>query len=137
MDICYNLDNIQTAASQFIDYTAGHKVFAFHGDLGSGKTTFVKEICIQLLVENVVSSPTYSIINEYGLPNGSSIYHMDLYRVKNESEAMDAGVEECFLSGMTCFVEWPENAPLILPPDTVHCTFTRQTGNVRKLQIKL
>ena len=137
MDISYSLDNIQSAAKQFLEYTAGHTIFAFHGDLGSGKTTFIKELCAAFLVTNVVSSPTYSIINEYGTPDGKTIYHMDLYRVKNESEAMDAGVEECFLSGNTCFVEWPENAPLILPPEAVHCTFTREAGIVRKLQIKL
>ena len=137
MDITYSVENIQSAAKQFLEHTAGYKVFAFHGDLGSGKTTFIKELCAALHVTNIVSSPTYSIINEYSTPDGRTIYHMDLYRVKDDSEAMDAGVEECFLSGNTCFVEWPENAPLILPPDVVHCTFTREADNVRKLQIKL
>ena len=137
MDLTYSLENIETAAKQFLAATKMHKVFAFHGEMGSGKTTLIREICNQLEVRNVVTSPTFSIINEYATREGAIIYHMDLYRIKDESEAVDAGVEECINSGHTCFIEWPEKAPHILPADIVHIEFSRESGNQRKLQIKL
>ena len=137
MEMSYSLDDIQSAAKQFLDVTAGRKVFAFHGDLGSGKTTFIRALCAQLQISNAVTSPTFSIINEYSTLAGGIIYHMDLYRLKDESEAIDAGVEESINSGNTCFIEWPDKAPGILPPDIVHIVFTRESVNVRKLQIKL
>lgn len=137
MDMTYSLADIQEAANEFLDATKERKVFAFHGDLGSGKTTFIRALCNQLQVTNVVTSPTFSIINEYSTPGGRIIYHMDLYRIKDESEAVDAGVEECINSGNICFIEWPEKAPHILPPDIVHIVFSLEALNLRKLQIKL
>ena len=137
MDITYSLEDIQTSAKQFLEATVGRKVFAFHGEMGSGKTTLIRAICHELQITNVVTSPTFSIINEYVAPGGIIIYHMDLYRIKDEAEAVDAGVEECINSGNTCFIEWPEKAPQLLPPDIVHLVFSRESVNMRKLQIKL
>ena len=113
------------------------EVIAFHGEMGAGKTTFIKELCKTLGVVNEVCSPTYSIINEYETNNGINIYHIDLYRLKNEQEAINAGVEECFYSGNYCFIEWPEIAPNIIPENAVHCYLNIEGNNERKLQINL
>ena len=85
--------------------------------MGSGKTTFIHTLCETLQVSSPVTSPTFSIINEYAFPAGK-IFHLDLYRIKNEDEAIRAGVEDCLYSGEICLVEWPEKAPGIFPPDT-------------------
>ena len=119
MDVIYDLKQIQHVASRLLEVSAGSKVYAFHGEMGSGKTTFIHALCDELNVTSVVGSPTYAIINEYGYPSGS-IFHIDLYRVKDEEEALQAGVEECLYSNHICFVEWPERAPAIFPPGTVH-----------------
>jgi tRNA threonylcarbamoyladenosine biosynthesis protein TsaE len=105
--------------------------------MGAGKTTFITALCHALGVTNAVSSPTFSIINEYRSADGERIYHMDLYRLKDETEAMNAGVEDAIYSGDLCLVEWPEKAPGIFPPDTVHCYLQSVAGNQRKLQINL
>lgn len=137
MDSYFRLDNIKAAAQQFIEATKGKKVFAFHGEMGAGKTTFINTICKVLGVEDVVSSPTFSIINQYSTTDGQTIYHLDLYRLKDEEEAIMAGVEDCFYSGHYCFTEWPEKTPELLPPDTIHCFLTLAGTDERKLQIKL
>ena len=90
-------------------------VFVFHGEMGSGKTTFIKAICRHLGVQEAMSSPTFSIVNEYQTKDHKTIYHFDFYRIKNEAEAYDIGVEEYFDSGHYCFVEWPEKVPTLLP----------------------
>ena len=107
---------------------------AFEGEMGAGKTTFIAELCRQLQVSSAVSSPTFSIINEYLSPNGS-VYHLDLYRIKDEEEAIQAGVEELLHSGSTCFVEWPSRAPGLFPDDTVWVSFTISGADTRKLSI--
>ena len=137
MDSYFSLNDIELAARQFIENTAGRKVFAFHGDMGAGKTTFINTICKQLGVEDVVSSPTFSIINQYQTNTGQTIYHLDLYRLKDEEEAIMAGVEDCLYSGHYCFTEWPEKAPGLFPDNTVHCFLTLAGNESRKLQIKL
>lgn len=96
---------------------------AFHGSIGSGKTTFIHAMCEVKGVKDVVGSPTFAIINEYVFPpdkNSGMIYHIDLYRLKDEEEARRAGVEDCLYSDHICLVEWPEKAAGILPPGTVH-----------------
>ncbi len=137
MEFTYQLKEIAIVAEQFLQTTFQNKVIAFYGDMGAGKTTMIHEICQQMKVQNNVSSPTFSIINEYLSGDGNIIYHMDLYRIKNAREAVDAGVEECFHSGRMCLVEWPEKAPELFPKDTVECFITLVDENVRKLQIKL
>ncbi len=137
MDSFFKLNEIEATAKVFLQQTDGRKVFAFHGEMGAGKTTFITTICKELGVAEVTGSPTFSIINQYKNNNGEFIYHMDLYRLKDEEEALQAGVEDCFYSGNYCFVEWPDKAPDIFPEDTVHCFLSLAADNTRKLQIKL
>ncbi len=137
MDSIYRLEDIHHAAAEFLKRAAEHKVLAFHGEMGAGKTTFIKAICQELGVTGAVSSPTYSIINQYEAGNGKLVYHLDLYRLKDEEEALQAGVEECFYSGEYCLVEWPEKTPGLLPENTLHCYLTNSGNNERKLKIKM
>jgi tRNA threonylcarbamoyladenosine biosynthesis protein TsaE len=137
MDVYFHLNDIEAAARQFIDATPRRKVFAFHGDMGAGKTTFITTACKILGVKEVVSSPTFSIINQYTTAGGDIIYHLDLYRLKDEEEAIMAGVEDCFFSGHYCFTEWPEKAPGLFPVNTVHCFLTLAGNDERKLEIKM
>lgn len=112
------MDNINEVAAAFWQQAGDRKVMAFHGQLGAGKTTFISALCRQKKVASTVGSPTFSIINEYAYPGGK-MYHLDLYRLKDEAEAVGAGVEDCLYSGQICLVEWPERAPGIFPEDTV------------------
>ncbi|MBK7376099.1 MAG: tRNA (adenosine(37)-N6)-threonylcarbamoyltransferase complex ATPase subunit type 1 TsaE [Chitinophagaceae bacterium] len=137
MEVNFKLEEIQQAAEKLIAAAAGHKVFAFHGEMGAGKTTFIHALCERMGVMDVVSSPTFSIINQYRTADGQTIYHMDLYRMKDESEAIHAGVEDCLYSGHICLVEWPEKAPGIFPGDTLHISISYVDDNTRKLQINL
>lgn len=136
MEIYFHIQDIEKAAGEFLEKVAQRKVFAFHGDMGAGKTTFITTVCKVLGVEDVVSSPTFSIINLYKTTEGQVIYHLDLYRLKDEEEAIMAGVEDCFYSGNYCFTEWPEKAPGLFPDNTVHCYLTLAGDSERKLQIK-
>ncbi len=137
MDSKFSLEEIDSAAAHFLPIIKGHNVIAFYGDMGAGKTTFINALCRQLQVTDTVSSPTFSIINQYKTRDGNTVYHLDLYRLKDEAEAISAGVEDCFYSGKLCFVEWPEKAPALLPDDTLHCYLTLTGNSKRKLQIKL
>ena len=136
MVVDFSLKNINEAAKAFLTAIAGEKVIAFHGEMGAGKTTFIHAVCECLQVQST-SSPTFSIINEYVSPDGHHIYHMDLYRLKDEEEALNAGVEDALYSGNLCLVEWPAKAPGIFPENTIHCYLTVVHHNERKLQINL
>ena len=123
MELNFSLDNIKEIATRFWKTTGDAKVFAFHGDMGAGKTTFIHALCDVKGVKDAVTSPTFSIINEYSyLENGSEkkIFHLDLYRLKDEEEAIRAGIEDCLYSDNVCLVEWPDKAAGIFPSDTVH-----------------
>ena len=135
MDIIYKLSDISGAAAKFRAAIGDKKVIAFHGDMGSGKTTFIHALCDANGVKDVVGSPTFSIINEYSFPGGM-IFHIDLYRLKNEEEALRAGVEDCLYSDHVCLVEWPEKAPAIFPPDTIHVFIEVINSDSRHLTIK-
>jgi tRNA threonylcarbamoyladenosine biosynthesis protein TsaE len=137
MDVNFLLAELPETVSKFLQLIKQRKVIAFHGEMGTGKTTFIHALCDYLGVTEAVSSPTFSIINEYKASDGSIIYHMDLYRLKNTGEAITAGVEDCLYSGELCLVEWPDNAPGIFPDDTVHCYLKSIGNSKRKLQIKL
>lgn len=117
MHLKFEKAGIREAAKSFWKEAGDKKVFAFSGQMGAGKTTFITALCHEYGVEDTMSSPTFSIINEYRSPSGA-VYHIDLYRLKDELEAMHAGVEDIIHSGATCFVEWPERAPSIFPDDT-------------------
>ena len=137
MEISFSLPDIKEAAQQFLNAAGQRKVIALHGEMGAGKTTFVHAVCDELNVTDTVSSPTFSLINEYSSGAGDTIYHLDLYRIKDEQEAIAAGVEECFYSGALCLVEWPEKAPHLFPENTLHCWLHIKGNNERMLQIKL
>lgn len=107
------------AARKFVDEMGENRVFAFYGKMGAGKTTFIKAICEALGVEDVVTSPTFAIVNEYADANGEPVYHFDFYRIKNLKEAYDIGCEEYFYSGYPCFIEWPELVEELLPEDAI------------------
>ncbi|MDB5275176.1 MAG: tsaE [Ferruginibacter sp.] len=137
MELIYTLDNIEVAAKEFTNITNAFKVFAFEGEMGAGKTTFIHALCEVAGVTDGISSPTFSIINQYITPQRQLIYHIDLYRLKNEEEAIQAGVEDCLYSGNTCFVEWPQKAPGLFPDGTLHAAITAIDTNTRKLKINL
>lgn len=137
MDSNFSLEEINNIAATLLEQSGEHRVFAFHGEMGAGKTTLIKSLCSQLHVTDIVSSPTFSIINQYKTKDSNTVYHMDLYRIKSSEEALQAGVEECFYSGNYCFVEWPENAAGLLPGNSLHCYLSYSGDNERKLQIKL
>lgn len=137
MELIFDSDNIENAAKKFISLTHEYSVFAFTGELGAGKTTFINAICSQLEVAATVTSPTYSIIQEYDSKIKNTIYHMDLYRIKNIEEAIEAGVEDCLLSNNLCMVEWPEKAISLFPPTTVFASLQALSGNTRKLIVQL
>ena len=109
-----SLQELPQAASQLIDFAGNEKVFIFQGDMGTGKTTFIKAICKALGVDEGVTSPTFAIVNEYK-SIGKKIHHFDFYRLKTQTEALDMGAEEYFYSGNYCFIEWPEKIPDMLP----------------------
>jgi len=120
VEIQFALSDIDQAAQQFWAGIGGARVFAFHAPMGTGKTTFIAALCRAKGVHTGVSSPTFSLINEYETQSGSTLYHIDLYRLRDAEEARQAGVEDVLHSGHICFVEWPEKAPGILPDDTLH-----------------
>jgi tRNA threonylcarbamoyladenosine biosynthesis protein TsaE len=133
MEVIFKLENIRDAAEKIIAVINSGKVVAFHGEMGAGKTTFIHALCEVMGVKGNISSPTFSIINQYTAGDGTIIYHMDLYRLKDENEAINAGVEDCLYSGNMCLVEWPEKAPGIFPDGTLHITITMIDANTRKL----
>lgn len=109
-----SLDDLPAAAAKVRDFAAEQKIFLFYGDLGAGKTTFIKSLCAELGVKEPVTSPTFSIVNEY-VAGANKIFHFDFYRLKNQNEALDMGYEEYFYSGAYCFIEWPEKIPDLIP----------------------
>lgn len=137
MEVNFSLQAIQDMARSLLADTAQYTVYAFHGEMGAGKTTFIHALCEEMGVTDVVSSPTFSIINQYRTGSGKTVYHMDLYRLKDDNEAINAGVEDCLYSGDICLVEWPEKAAGIFPPGTLHITITSVDDNNRKLEYNL
>ncbi len=114
-----DLSEIDDLATDFVSQMKDECVYAFYGSMGAGKTTFIKAICRVLGVEDTITSPTFSIINEYTRDNGRPIYHFDFYRIKKVEEAYDMGYEDYFYSGNLCFIEWPELIEELLPEDAI------------------
>ncbi len=134
MEITINsLDTIHAAARQFADSIGTSRVFAFYGKMGAGKTTFVKALCEVLGCADVITSPTFAIVNEYTDGEGSPVYHFDFYRIKKLDEVYDMGYEEYFYSGALCLIEWPELIEDILPEDAVRVTIEEQADGSRLL----
>ncbi len=148
-----DIDHIREAAREFVENIGEARVFAFYGKMGAGKTTFVKAICEELGVDDVITSPTFAIINEYTIsswplaistkPTANSqqltansqkpkaIYHFDFYRIKKLEEVYDMGYEDYFYSGALCFIEWPELIEEILPDDAVRVSIIEQEDGSR------
>ena len=125
-----SIDTIREAAREFIEKMGDHKVFAFYGKMGAGKTTFVKAICEELGVNDVITSPTFAIVNEYEA-HDQSIFHFDFYRIKRLEEVYDMGYEDYFYSGGLCFIEWPELIEDLLPEDAVKVTISVNDNDER------
>ncbi|MDA3892320.1 MAG: tRNA (adenosine(37)-N6)-threonylcarbamoyltransferase complex ATPase subunit type 1 TsaE [Salinivirgaceae bacterium] len=117
-----NLNGIKKAAKDFLDQNKGIKHVAFYGDMGAGKTTFIKELCILLKSTDVATSPTFSLINEYYTTGDYKIFHFDFYRIKDIEEAFNIGYEDYFYSDEYCFVEWPELVEELLPETMLKAT---------------
>jgi len=128
-----SLDEISHAAQRFVEAIGNHTIFAFYGKMGAGKTTFIKAVCEVLGVEDVITSPTFAIVNEYEAANGHPIYHFDFYRIKKLSEAYDIGCEDYFYSGSLCFIEWPELIEEILPEETVAVSIDEMPDGSRQI----
>ncbi len=130
-----SLETIREAAREFVSQIGDRRVFAFYGKMGAGKTTFVKAICEELGVDDVITSPTFAIVNEYAAPlsspAGDTIYHFDFYRIKKLEEVYDMGYEEYFYSGSLCFIEWPELIESLLPDDAVRVSIEEQPDGTR------
>lgn len=130
-----SLDSIHEAAREFIKNMGKGHVFAFYGKMGAGKTTFIKAICEELGVEDVITSPTFAIVNDYtSTKDDSHIYHFDFYRIKKLEEVYDMGYEDYFYSGSLCFIEWPELIEDILPGDAVKVTITQNEDGSRTVE---
>jgi tRNA threonylcarbamoyladenosine biosynthesis protein TsaE len=140
MDFQFELDQIDQFAGSFWKAVNGNRVFAFHGEMGAGKTTVIKALCQVKGIEDTVASPTFSIINEYSYVEGGqrkTMYHMDLYRLKDEEEASQAGVEDCIFSNAVCMVEWPEKAPYLFDEETVHVIVEPLSETRRRVTVNL
>ncbi|NLX66320.1 MAG: tRNA (adenosine(37)-N6)-threonylcarbamoyltransferase complex ATPase subunit type 1 TsaE [Bacteroidales bacterium] len=129
-----NLEELQAAADKFIEEMGDHTVFAFYGDMGAGKTTFIKAVCRELGVAETVSSPTFAIINEYRGGDGNPIYHFDFYRIHKLEELFDFGYEDYLYSGHTCFIEWPELVEQILPENSVKLSIRETESGSRMIE---
>lgn len=131
-----NLENIRAAAHEFVEAIGDNTVFAFYGKMGAGKTTFIKAICEELGVEDVITSPTFAIVNEYRSDeSGELIYHFDFYRIKKLDEVYDMGFEDYFYSGALCFIEWPELVDELLPSDAVKVTIEENEKGERVVKL--
>jgi len=142
--IIKDIDHIREAAREFINHIGTRRVFAFYGHMGAGKTTFIKAVCEELGVSDVITSPTFAIVNEYQVapttqqpspitqqPSPQVIFHFDFYRIKKIEEVYDMGYEDYFYSGSLCFIEWPELIEELLPEDAVKVTISQQTDGQR------
>ena len=129
-----NVEQLNSIAKQILDYTSTHKKFAFYGEMGVGKTTLIKALSLQLGVTDIVSSPTFSIVNEYQADEKTKIYHFDFYRIEDEKEAYDIGYEEYFFSNAYCFIEWPEKIPNLIEEDMVQIKMSVE-GNKRRIEV--
>ncbi len=130
----YSLNELADIA-KFIITNSKHKVILFYGKMGVGKTTLIKEIVKQLGVTENVSSPTFSLVNEYHSSNNKTIYHFDFYRIKNEEEAMDIGIDEYFYSNNLCLIEWPNKVENLLPLESVKVIITENNESNRTIEL--
>lgn len=131
-----SLDTIREGARQFVAAMGERTVFAFYGKMGAGKTTFIKAVCEELGVADVINSPTFAIVNEYcSETTAELIYHFDFYRIKKLEEVYDMGYEDYLYSGARCFIEWPELIDDLLPGDAVRVEITEEPDGSRSVQM--
>ena len=130
-----NIKNIDFAAAEFLKKFEGQRVFAFFGEMGAGKTTFIQALCRKLNVIDIVISPTFTIVNEYHIENSNRIYHFDFFRINKIEEVFDFGYEDYFYSGNYCFIEWPELITDILPDNAILVKIAVDKGGARILEI--
>jgi tRNA threonylcarbamoyladenosine biosynthesis protein TsaE len=135
MEITFSLDEINIAAAELLAQNP-EKVILFNGEMGAGKTTFIKALCAALGVHDVTSSPTFSLVNEYVSDTGEILYHFDVYRLKNEMEALDMGIEEYLYPGNYCFIEWAEKIPNLVPEKHSVVTLSVLPDGNRKLHLE-
>lgn len=132
----HSLADLEKAASQVLDFAKGENILLFQGEMAAGKTTLIKEICRLAGVQEPVSSPTYSLVNEYESQQGHPIYHFDFYRINSEGEALDIGVTEYLDSGCLCLIEWPANIAGLLPDKFVEVIIEKGIGEARAITLK-
>lgn len=131
----HEIHELDGAAKKIISFAGDYKVWLFSGELGAGKTTLIKDICKNFGVEDIVNSPTFSLVNEYLDKGGSKYYHLDFYRIRNEEEAFDIGAEEYLYSGNYCFVEWPSKIPSLLPAKRLSISIQVEENGSRSLNV--
>jgi tRNA threonylcarbamoyladenosine biosynthesis protein TsaE len=134
MEIVFTIDQLESVAQQIIAQQP-QKVILFHGEMGVGKTTLIKQLCENLGVLEATSSPTFSLVNEYKIANNQLVYHFDFYRLKNEIEALDMGADDYFYSGNWCFIEWAEKIPNLIPEEHSVITIELLADGKRHLQL--
>lgn len=131
-----SLQKINAIAKDFIHLLGNHSVFAFSGEMGAGKTTFISALLSELGEKNQEGSPTYSLVNSYDIPAIGKLYHMDLYRINSELEALDMGIEEILYSNAICFIEWPEKIENLLPKNTIWVYIRKEQDESRILTVE-
>ena len=129
----YTPDDLNSIAEKLINGYPDKRIFAFYGEMGAGKTTFIKAVCNFLKVEDIVSSPTFAIINEYSTEDNKQVFHFDFYRLKNTGELFDIGYEDYFFSNNYCFIEWPEKIEAFLPEGTIRVNISVDRKNNSRL----
>lgn len=135
MNITFRLADLPQTVQQVWNEYKSYNTWAFHASMGAGKTTFIHALCEHLQITDPVSSPTFALVNEYKSPVAGPVYHMDWYRIKDEEEAIQAGIEDYLYSGNLSLVEWPEKAEGILPTDALHIQIQVIDAETRKLLI--
>jgi len=138
MNYSYTLNQINEAAKQIINSSNNHKIWTFDGEMGAGKTTLIKAICKTMGVSDEVSSPTFSLVNEYKTNDGKTLYHFDFYRIKNIEEVYDIGYEDYFFSGNICLIEWPEKVEELIEGEEVfEIKIEKRDDDLREVRIKI
>ncbi|MDP5099330.1 MAG: tRNA (adenosine(37)-N6)-threonylcarbamoyltransferase complex ATPase subunit type 1 TsaE [Crocinitomicaceae bacterium] len=132
-----SIDDLPRAAQLFLEQFDHRKVFLFSAEMGAGKTTFITALLHAMGIEEVDGSPTYSLVNSYDSPMYGKIYHFDLYRIEDEVEALDIGIEEMLYSGGMCFIEWPEKISNLLPDNVIWSYIRRNEDNTRTITVEL